>query len=292
MVAVRVSPFGGMVPAVDDRLLADVNSALAQDTWLYAGTAIGLPTPKVLLNLLSTTAKVYRIPNNYTDNLHLTDSIWMQFASADTDVLRSLVIEDTFDRFYWMSPLGAPRYAPYATIAAQVPSVTGYLLGVPAPGNITAVASGGSSATLKSVAYVQTFVSAYGEEGPPSNPVNLTGVKIDATVTVTLHAADPGDLGTNRNLTKSRIYRTIVGTNGTATFFFVAEVPIATTTYADNAAVATDALSLPAPTGRGRRATFRAWSLCPTAWWLLGAATSSGSASLTGCMRGRRRTCS
>jgi hypothetical protein len=231
-----------MVPAVDDRLLADVNSALAQDTWLYAGTAIGLPTPKVLLNLLSTTAKVYRIPNNYTDNLHLTDSIWMQFASADTDVLRSLVIDDTFDRFYWMSPLGAPRYAPYATIAAQVPSVTGYLLGVPAPGNITAVASGGSSATLKSVAYVQTFVSAYGEEGPPSNPVNLTGVKIDATVTVTLHAADPGDLGTNRNLTKSRIYRTIVGTNGTATFFFVAEVPIATTTYADNAAVATDAL--------------------------------------------------
>lgn len=243
MVAVRISPFGGMVPAVDDRLLSPVNGALAEDTWLYSGTVVGLPAPKLLRNLSSPgTAKVYRIPNNFTDSLHLTDSLWMEFAHSDTDVLRTQVVDDAFDRFYWMSPVTAPRYAPLTLIQSQAPNVTGYLLGVPAPGNITAVPSGGASATLKSVAYVQTFVSAYGEEGPPSNPVNLTGVKIDATVTVTLHAADPGDLGTNRNLTKSRIYRTIVGTDGTATFFFVAEVPISTTTYADNAAVATDAI--------------------------------------------------
>src|SRR6185369_14993937 len=116
MVAVRVSPFGGMVPAVDDRLLSDVNSALAQDTWLYNGNALGMPAPKLLKSLQASTAKVYRIPNNFTDSLHLVDSIWMEFANADTDVLRTQVIGDTFDRFYWMSPSGAPRYAPLATI--------------------------------------------------------------------------------------------------------------------------------------------------------------------------------
>ncbi len=244
MVAVRVSPFGGMVPAVDDRLLADINGALSQDTWLYSGSLRGMCAPKLLRTLADpNAAKVYRIPNNYTDSLHLEDSVWMEFASADTDVLRTQVVDDQFDRYYWVSPLDVPRYFPLTGIQAQAPAVTGYILGIPAPGNISAVASGGSSSTLKSVAYVQTYVSAYGEEGPPSNPVNLTGVKIDATVTITLHAPDPGDLGTNRNISRSRIYRTIVGTDGTATFFLVAEVIISTTTYADTQSDAVVALN-------------------------------------------------
>lgn len=243
MVAARISPFGGMVPAVDDRLLPDINGALAQNTWLYGGTAVGMAAPKLLKTLQASTAKVYRIPNNYTDSLHLNDSVWMEFTHPDTDVLRTQVIGDVYDRYYWMSPVTAPRYAPIATIKAQVPNVTGYLLGVPAPGTISASASGGSSTTLKTVSYVQTFVSAYGEEGPPSAPFILSGIKIDASVTVTLHAPDPGDLGTNRNLTRSRIYRTVVASNGTATFFFVADLPISTTTYTDSASDATVALN-------------------------------------------------
>lgn len=243
MTAVRISPFGGMVPAVDDRLLPDVNGALSEDTWLYDGKAVGMVSPKVLKSLGSTTNKVYRIPNNFTDSIHLNDSVWMEFAHADTDVLRTQVVDDTFDRFYWVSPNTVPRYAPLTVIKAQAPNVTGYLLGVPAPlGNLVGVASGGSSATLKSVSYVQTFVSAYGEEGPPSNPLVIASVKIDATVTLTLLAADPGDLGTNRNLTKKRIYRTVVSTSGVTTYFFVTELAIATTSYADNAATATDAV--------------------------------------------------
>jgi hypothetical protein len=234
-----------MVPAVDDDLLAPVNAALAQDTWTYAGTVVGLPVRKVLRNLTNVNAtKVYRLPINYTDSLHLSASTWMEFASSDTDVLRTQVVGDTFDRFYWASPLDVPRYMTQAQIVAAAPALAGaYILGVPAPGTITSGGvSGGSSSTLKSVGYVQTFVSAYGEEGPPSNVVTFTAQKIDATYTINLHAADPGDLGTNRNLTKSRIYRTVTAANGTTTYFFVAEVAIATTSYADNAATATDAV--------------------------------------------------
>ena len=244
MVAVRIAPFGGMVPAVDDDLLAPTNAVLAQDTWTYAGSVVGLPVRKNLRTLSNSAAtKVYRLPNNYTDSLHLTDATWMEFAHPDTDVLRTQVVNDTFDRYYWASPLDVPRYMTQVQIKAAAPALAGaYILGVPAPGAISVAVSGGSSATLKSVAYVQTFVSAYGEEGPPSAPYVLSSQKIDATFTVTLHAADPLDLGTNRNLTKSRIYRTITATNGTTTYFFVAEVAIATATYADNCATATDAV--------------------------------------------------
>lgn len=245
MVAVRISPFGGMVPAVDDRLLAPTAAAFSSDIWTYSGTIVGLPIRKLLRTLANSAAtKVYRLPINFTDSLHLTASVWCEFAHPDTDVLRTQVVGDTFNRFYWASPLDVPRYMTYAQMLAAAPAMAGaYKLGIPAPiGTLSVAVTGGSSSTLKSVAYVQTFVSAYGEEGPPSNPVVSTAQKVDATFTLTLLAPDAGDLGTNRNLTKSNIYRTITAANGTTTYFFVAQVPIATTSYADNCITNTDAV--------------------------------------------------
>lgn len=211
---------------------------------MYSGAVVGLPKRKLIRTLTNPNAtKVYRLPNNYTDSLHLSDSVWMEFASADTDVLRTQVVDDQFDRYYWVSPLDVPRYMTQAQIVAAAPALAGaYKLGIPAPGAISGIVSGGASATLKSVAYVQTFVSAYGEEGPPSNPKIYSAQKIDATYTITFAQPDPADLGTARNITHMRLYRTITATNGTTTYFFVAEVAVGTVSYADNAAVNTDAV--------------------------------------------------
>jgi hypothetical protein len=244
MVAVRISPFGGMVPAVDDSLLAPINAAYAQDTWTYSGAVTGLPLRKNLHTLANPNAtKVYRVPNNYTDALHMSDSLWLEFPHPDTDVLRTQVVGDTFDRYYWASPLDVPRYMTYPQIQAAAPALAGaYILGIPQPGTISGTVTGGSSATLKSVAYVQTFVSAYGEEGPPSNPKLYSAQKIDATYTITFAQPDPADIGTQRNITKMRLYRTITATNGTTTYFFVTEVAVGTVSYADNASVNTDAV--------------------------------------------------
>jgi hypothetical protein len=244
MVAVRISPFGGMVPAVDDSLLAPINAAYAQDTWTYSGAVTGLPLRKNLHTLVNPNAtKVYRVPNNYTDALHMSDSLWLEFPHPDTDVLRTQVVGDTFDRYYWASPLDVPRYMTYSQIQAAAPALAGaYILGIPQPGTISGTVTGGSSATLKSVAYVQTFVSAYGEEGPPSNPKLYSAQKIDATYTITFAQPDPADIGTQRNITKMRLYRTITATNGTTTYFFVTEVAVGTVSYADNASVNTDAV--------------------------------------------------
>lgn len=230
MTAARISPFGGMIPATDETLLPEINASLAKNTWVYQGTVQGIPTPKVLrTNTDDTITKVYRIPNNYTDAQHLVDSVWMEFTNIDTDVVRSVVIDDAFDRYYWAAPSLVPQYNTRVRIANGDPSFT---LGVPQPPTPVLNIVGGVSATQRSTAYVLTYVSAYGEEGPPSNPVDGTG-KVDASWNLTWAAADPNDLGVTRNLTLVRIYRTVTALDGTTTYFFVDEKPIATVAYSD-----------------------------------------------------------
>jgi hypothetical protein len=80
--------------------------------------------------------------------------------------------------------------------------------------------------------YVYTWVSAYGEEGPPSPPALFTYYSDDPWA-IRLTAPTSGDT-TDRNLTKVRIYRTITSTAGVATYFLVAEQDIGTLTYTDS----------------------------------------------------------
>lgn len=230
MTAARISPFGGMIPATDDTLLPEINASLAKNTWVYQGTVQGIPAPKVLrTNTDDTVTKVYRIPNNYTDAQHLVDSVWMEFTNIDTDVVRSVVVDDAFDRYYWAAPNTVPKYNTKARITA---GNAGFTLGVPQPPKPSLAIVGGGSATQRSSAYVLTYVSAYGEEGPPSDPVDGTG-KVDASWNLAWTAADPNDLGVTRNLTLVRIYRTVTALDGTTTYFFVDEKPIATVSYSD-----------------------------------------------------------
>lgn len=233
MVALRISPFGGMIPAIDDGLLPDTAAAYAENTWVYPGTVKGMPELKLLRNNTSAAiSKVYRLPNNFIDREHLADSFFMEFQDAETDVIRSLVVDDQHDRYYFASPTTPPSYNTRARIEAGDPP---WLLGIEQPAAITSItASGGGSSTLVSRAYVYTHVSAYGEESAPSDPFLLTGKKLDDTFAIVLPAAAASDLGVNRNLTRTRIYRTVTATNGVTTYFLVTELPIATTTYNDN----------------------------------------------------------
>ncbi|MCK1742173.1 hypothetical protein IVA80_15215 [Bradyrhizobium sp. 139] len=235
MTAVKINAFGGAIPATDSRVLPDQAAALSQNAWLYSGALQGVISPKPVRPMTNAGfGKAYRIPNNYYDAAHLEDAVWMEFANIDTDVLRSPVVGDSFDRYYWASPSDVPRVNSLARIrSASAP----YKLGViPPTGTPTLALTGGVSSSTEARAYVVTWLSAFGEEGPPSSPVLATG-KPDATWTLSLPAAAGADQ-TDYNLSKARIYRTVTGTTGTATFFFVAEVAIATASYADTLATA------------------------------------------------------
>ena len=113
-----------------------------------------------------------------------------------------------------------------------------------------------SQAVLETRAYAYTWVTAYGEEGPPSPPTLATAWS-NSTWTVGLFTPTPDEMGVTRTITRSRLYRSVSGTSGTTTFFFVAEFDVLTAVFADtinDSIVASNALLastnwFPPPTG-------------------------------------------
>lgn len=228
MVASKLISFGGQIPIQDDRLLPEQQAALAQNTWLTAGSLEGFRTFQKLVQGPVGTAKAFRIPNGEPDADHLEDATWWFFSDPDTDVIRSPVAGDAFDRYYRTSPSAGPWYNTKARLASGAPD---YVLGIPPPAVAPGVSVAGGSGVTEARAYVYTRVSAYGEEGPPSPPTSVTGFT-NGTWNLTFTAPTGADT-TNRNLTTTRIYRTVTTSTGGVQYFWVADVPIATLSYAD-----------------------------------------------------------
>lgn len=83
---------------------------------------------------------------------------------------------------------------------------------------------------VESRTYVYTYVSAFGEEGAPSNAPSPVNIDPDQPVTVTGMSTAPAGA---YNITHKRIYRSsAVGAN--AEFQFVAEIPVTQTSYTDS----------------------------------------------------------
>lgn len=236
MVAVNITSFGGMIPALDDRKIPDNAATLSRNIFLYDGNLKGMRTPRLLRNVPPGATYSYRLPDDYGGASQSNDdAVWLDFVNAQTDVVRAPVFGDVYDRYYWASSTAMPMYNTRARIAASQPS---WLLGVTQPANAPGVnVVGGSGATV-SRAYVYTYVSAYGEEGPPSLPTLVTGF-INGSWNLTWTSPVPADLGVSRNLTKVRVYRTVTSTGGVATYFLVSEFTLPTLAYSD---VLTDAV--------------------------------------------------
>jgi hypothetical protein len=98
-----------------------------------------------------------------------------------------------------------------------------------------------TDSVLAARAYVYTWVTEYGEEGPPSPPTSVIAWS-NGTWTINTYTPPPDDMGVVRNVTKTRLYRTVSGVGGSTTFFFVAEFPVAQVAYVDT--VLDDVVSL------------------------------------------------
>jgi hypothetical protein len=79
--------------------------------------------------------------------------------------------------------------------------------------------------------YAYTYVSVFGEEGMPSDASTPTTVYEGQTVNLAgMSGPPPGPY----NMVSKRIYRSAVGASGQAKLQFVAEVPVAQTSFTDN----------------------------------------------------------
>lgn len=314
MVSLKLEKFGGMIPAINDYYLPENQAALSENAWVYTGALEGFHTLRPIYTCeRASTRKVYRIPQGFYDKSRIPDSDWIEFDDPDTDVIRSPIANDAFERFYWANSLQQPLYNTRARLTAtktqetvtvtiaspavftlndhglavgdpvyftttgalptgivplqyyfvklvvsantfQVSSIPGgsavntsgtqsgthtiwlnqpLKLGVPAPSVNPTLSVTGGSGTLESRAYIYTWETAYGEEGPPSPPSLTTSGYPDGTWTVTIPNPSNAEAAA-RNLKYVNVYRAVTSTSGVATYFLVTQLDIGTTSYADS----------------------------------------------------------
>ena len=99
--------------------------------------------------------------NSLFDTSITGTATWLEFEDRDTDVLRSPIVDDKFNRMYMASPSLAPAYNTYDRIVAGSPA---WLLGLPPPSctpGVT-VTGGGDTAVLGLSTSTSTNVFAPG----------------------------------------------------------------------------------------------------------------------------------
>lgn len=232
MPAIKLEGFQGLIPRSSDRLLPPMAATEADNAKLLNGEVRGFRALREEADFsagsVTPVSKAFRV----VDDAGVNPDTWLTFDNRDVDVARSPIVNDTYDRYYWAGD-GAPKMNSYARIYAGSAE---YLLGVPTPANAPAVTP--PAGTDETRAYVYTFVTEFGEEGPPSPPVVVTGdagtwalTGIDTTVPNQASRA----FGTGA---KVRIYRTVTG-GTSANFYYVDEIDFGVGVYNDSVSTTT-----------------------------------------------------
>lgn len=230
MPVLRVDSFDGLVPRTDPFAIADNQATTAKNTRLYSGQLRAWRAPTNVATPIAAAKTIYKL-YDYAGN-----HTWLSWNTL-VDVALS-PIADTGDIRFYFTGQGTPKKSTYALAQGTPKPADWYEMGVPAPiapPTLTPTTPG--TGTDQTRAYVYTFVSQFGsvyEESAPSPPQSITIKPLGATVTVSLFDSPPvGDY----NYTHIRIYRSVTGAT-TASYNFVAEIPIASTSYDDSLTVA------------------------------------------------------
>lgn len=222
---IKLEAFTGLIPRLSDRLLPDNAASFARNTKLLSGELRGFRSLIEYADFsdeVFTVQRAFRVPY---DDYGSEEDAWLLFDSRDVDVVRSPLVNDTYSRYYWAGD-GRPKYSTKHRIVSELSE---HYLGIPTPTTAPTVTPPAGSALTR--AYVYTFISEYGEEGPPSAPTVATGNA--GTWVITGMNTTVTD-SSSRNIRKKRIYRTVPGQTSTQ-FFFVAEILLTDTTYNDAA---------------------------------------------------------
>lgn len=208
-------------------MLQPNQAQVSSNTRLWTGALEALPDKSTTKTGLSALTKsIYRFGQDTPGDTNY----WFAW-NGDVHVVKGPIAGDTTERTYFTGD-GYPKVTDNSIALASTPyPAAAYKLGVLAPtmAPFTAVNNeGDTTETLETRAYVYTYVTAWGEEGQPSDPTLVDLYPASQTVTLTFGTVPTG----NYNLATIRIYRTAVGTSGT-NYYFVDEVPVASAAYTD-----------------------------------------------------------
>jgi hypothetical protein len=246
MAVVTINKFSGVAPKVSPHKLSPEMAQVAQNVKLSSAALRPWKQALTVLGGLTGTGQstIYR----FGQDLVSDTQYWFHW-DVDVDVVKGAIANDQTERTYFTHPtLGARVTNNSLALTGGSGSYpwNSYKLGVPAPtvAPAPAVLVSGTGETETRI-YCYTYVTAFGEEGPPSP----TSVAIDlpssgSTIRLTGLSAAPVDYP---NITAKRIYRTFSGNLATE-FQLVDEIPAAQATYDDSIASGSLAEVLPSLT--------------------------------------------
>lgn len=204
MSVLRITTFGGMVPRLGKRNLPETAAQIARNAKLLSGELRAW-------NGLLTLSPVDH-PNPATV-FHFEFEGGDYFISFDekTYVVQSPLLNDSLQRLYWSNSTGVWQNTKQRIIDGD----PAYKVGVPTPdiSPVALIPTGGTVEFAETRVYVLTFVSGFGEEGPPSGAKTVT-TNTDGTLTITGLNSVPAPPVDYDNITKLRLYRTITTTSG------------------------------------------------------------------------------
>lgn len=233
---ISLTEFGGMAPKIDPALLADKLAVSAVNTGFESGAlapvSIGTVPSTEFTGLSAAIMSILRPAHDGTRLAFSSETTGEAFASMMAPV-------DKWGRVYFTTALG-PRFSVrdnYLAGGLKINPVS-YALGVKTPqyqavvGTPSYTLASGEAADLVRVAYLFTFVDAYGHEGAPSNPSTIAEIPTNVAFSTRLSFTAESLPDTNVTGAVRRIYRAAFD-GSVSTWQFLADVPLATAAWND-----------------------------------------------------------
>lgn len=182
MASIAVKGFGGRIPRISPQLLPNGAATRADNLKTFSGALSSWRRGKLITApLVVGIQTIYRIYSGVTD-------YWLAFA-YDVNLVKSPGATDF--RLFYTGEL-SPRKTTFALATGGTPYPFDHReIGLPAPPAPVAAVGAAGTGTTSTRNYIATYVSDWGEEGPPSLPSN--DVTFGATgFTINLSALEIG----------------------------------------------------------------------------------------------------
>lgn len=225
-----------MAPKIDPALLADKLATVAINAGFESGAlapvSIGVEPSAEFSGLSAAVMSILRPAHDGTRLAFSSETTGEAFASM-------MAPNDKWDRVYFTTALG-PRFTVrdnYIVGGLRVDPIS-YTLGVKTPqyqvtvGTPAYTLPEGTTADIVRVAYLFTFVDAYGHEGAPSNPSTVAEIPTNVPFSTRLTFAPESLPDTNVAGAQRRVYRAAFD-GSVSTWQFLADVPLATSVWDD-----------------------------------------------------------